>query len=137
MTIKRSEEIIFYMLPGPGKDTGMDPIEGKDIKTLGTFTCTYDQAFVHGTVADIMREINIPNGLDFYFRPYNYGRVIGLLRKPENPNTLKYFLGKTTDCQNNDQLFVNEIIEYFDRENQKRKIKPFYIKLVRTNVSSQ
>ena len=130
---KSVENVVFMMIPSRNQDTGMDPISGNLLKTLETFTCTYEQAFGHGIAAEVMKEITIPNGLDFYFRPYNDARVLGLLRNPNNTNTFKYFLGKAENCKTNDELFVNEIIDYFTKENQKNKSDIFNVKRGRTN----
>jgi hypothetical protein len=130
---KSVENVVFMMIPNRKQDTGMDPISGNRLKTLEAFTCTYEQAFGHGIAAEVMKGIEIPNGLDFYFRPYNDARVLGLLRKPYNTNTFKYFLGKAENCKTNDELFVNEIIDYFIKENQKNKSDIFNVKRGKTN----
>ena len=130
--LETSENVVFFMLPNRREDSGMDPISGKLLKTLETFSCTYEQAFGRGIASEVMRGIRIPNGLDFYFRPYNDARVLGLLTNPDNTNTFKYFLGKAENCKTNDQLFVNEIIEYFERENEKNESDIFSVERGRT-----
>lgn len=127
------DEIVITMLPGPGKNSGINPISGKSLKTLETFNCTYEQAFGKGIAAEVMRGLTIPKGFDFYFRPYNDARVLGFLRKPNNLNTFKYFLGKASNCKNDNQLFVNEIINNFTRENKKRENDIFHVELGKTN----
>ena len=130
--VDKSENIFLTMLSNRGQDSDIDPFSKKIVKTFEKFSCTYKQAFGRGITSEVLKKVEIPEGLDFYYRPYNDGRVIGLLRNPGNKNTLKYFLGQTTNCQNNDQLFVNEIIEYFERENERKKEKMFFINRGRT-----
>lgn len=129
----KADEIVFFMIPPRAEDFGIHPITGERVKALGTFSCTHEQAFGRGLASYVMTRIKTPTNLSYFYRAYNDGRVIGLLRKPEKINTFKYFIGTTRDCRSADQLFLNEIIQDFQMQKDDKGRKAFIVHLGRTN----